>query len=133
LHQAIEAALDTGPVEGWRYGSAGVVCVAVRVPLDGQGNMGKIGVSVARLDTAGMIPCPDEWPQKFPPPPELVTQLHQMFQTLLLPPGGPRIVAADAEGRVQFESGKSGSAYVVEELADGEIWLRPLDVAEATQ
>lgn len=128
LHKALGNALDAGPVEGWPLGTAGEVCVVVRVPNRGQASMGKLGVSAARLATSGMIPCPDDWPQDHPPALEFVEHLHRM---IFPEPEGPRIVEADLGGRVEIGKRNAAAAYILTELPDGEIWLRPLEPAES--
>lgn len=127
LHAGIAAALKAGPVEGARYGMAGEVVVAVRVPRDGMGTLGRLNVSVGRLNWGPMIPCPDDWPQSSLPLPEAVKDLGRM---LFPAPEGSRIVEADAGGYVGIGESNAGSAYMLTDLPEGEIWLRPLDAAE---
>jgi hypothetical protein len=93
-------------------------------PEPGRDLFGRFNVQAGRLDTASMIPCPEDWPTSGA---TLSPFLERVVGITSMPKSGTRVVTVDEQGIAALGAALGERQYLVESLPGDEMWWRPLD------
>ncbi len=124
LVTAIKSMLKPGFKEGQCWGASGDIAVMIYRPEPGRDLFGRFNVQAGRLDTASMIPCPEDWPTSGA---TLSPFLERVVGITSMPKSGTRVVTVDEQGIAALGAALGERQYLVESLPGDEMWWRPLD------
>lgn len=124
LKKAIREMLESEPEEGHYSGIHDGVAVTIYRPPVGQDLFGRFAINMGRLTVSGVIPCPSDWPTGRGVLPEIVEDFIGVLQQ---PRGETQVVTLDERGHADFGGLLAGRSYIVDELPDGDLWLRSLN------
>lgn len=124
LKKAIRLMLANDLKEGHYAGSSRDVAVSIYQPAIGEDLLGRFPIHAGRLSSGGTIPCPADWPRSGAKLPPFLEDLHEM---IFRPKRPSRVLTLDAEGRADLGTAVANRQYMLDELPNGEFWLRPLE------